>query len=155
MKRILYLAFFLPLFFSSLAVCAQSAHDNDQAYIKVRKYFDDQNAAAVYDMTAESFRKHVSKEMFLSIAQNNLFPLGKIQEAEMLNYKDGISSYKVVYTNATLEMIIGLDKDGKIDALAFRPYKAPVADKAYTVATSNTYSKFTTSPNFSKIKQRC
>lgn len=135
--RILYIVLFLPLLFVTVPGFAQSAHDNDQAYIKVRKYLDDQNAEAVYDMTGENFRKHVGKEMFLNIAQNNLFPLGKIQEAELLNYKDGISSYKVVYANATLEMIIGLDKDGKIDALAFRPYKAPVADKAYTVASSN------------------
>lgn len=136
--RILYLVFFLPLLLVARPCFAQSAHDNDQAFITVRHLLNAQQADSIYEMTGENFRQHVSREMFVNIAQKNLFPLGQIQEAEILNYKDGISSYKVSYTDVTLEIIIGLNKEGKIDAFAFRPYKEPVANKDYTVPTSNT-----------------
>jgi len=137
MKYILRLPFILSLIFFASYGFAQSAHSNDQAFIKVRKFFNDRQADSVYNMTGESFRTHVRRDMFVNIAETKLFPLGKIQEVEFLSYKSGISNYKVTYPSIMLEMIIGVDKEDKIEALAFKQYVKAVADKNYFVPSSN------------------
>ena len=137
MKYILRLSFILSLIFIASYGFAQSAHSNDQAFIKVRKFFNDQQADSVYNITSENFRTHVSRDMFVNIAETKLFPLGKIQEVEFLSYKSGISKYKVTYPSIMLEMIIGVDKEDKIEALAFKQYVKAVADKNYFVPSSN------------------
>ncbi|MBS1688730.1 MAG: beta-lactamase family protein [Bacteroidetes bacterium] len=137
MKRLLHLSFILAVLLISSSCIAQSAHNNDQAFIKVRNFFNEQQADSVYNMTGEGFRTHVSRDVFVNIVETKLFPLGKIRDVEFLSYKAGISNYKVTYPSIVLEMIIGVDKEDRIEALAFKQYVKAVADKNYFVPSSN------------------
>ena len=137
MKRILFIALLSPLLFLSFFAQAQSARDNDQVFFKVRRLFNEHKADSIYQMTGEGFRKHVDSASFMSVSEEKLYPLGTIQEADFMTYRSGVSSYKVTYGAMTLEMLIGVDKEGKIEALAFKQYLKAVDDKDYVVATSN------------------
>ncbi len=121
-----------------MSASAQSKEKlNDSLFTIVKNYVNLQNGDALYAMLDDDFKAKFPKETFLLVLKSGLYPLGAIIQSSFMEIKDGVSSYKTECTNAMLQFKIGADKDGKIAHLQFLPYKEPVANKSYTVASDN------------------
>lgn len=131
---------FLISAFSVMSYAQTPQENNDAMAGLVKKYFNEHNAGALYGLTGDRFRAQVDSQKFLAIANNQLFPLGTIKESSFINYNNGISNYKLAFDAITLQLIIALDKSGKLQTLAFKPYEAPVALKSGQAQTSNPLS---------------
>lgn len=112
---------------------------NEIAFNRLQAYITTQEADAIYAMLTDEFKKQLSSSVFNGFLTGNIFPLGRINNATLLGYKKGVSTYKADFAKAQREVAIATDAQGRIAMLTFRPYTgdAQKARKDHTVATSN------------------
>ena len=88
----------------------------------IRKYFNEKDADKLYALTGVEFRKIISLEKLKEIGASNLFPLGEMKPPHFESNTNGISKYKVDFTNGTLSMLLSLDDSDKIGTFLFQQY---------------------------------
>src|ERR1700682_55802 len=121
MKRMVLLI--IPILLTTI-LPAQSLQQQktDSVSKLVLKRFNEKDAAGLYAMTGDVFKKALTYENFLTICNNNLFPLGDMKEASFEKETNGICKYKSVFSSMNLSLFIGLDKTDKIETFLFKPY---------------------------------
>ena len=136
MKKVILL---LSLILSDKFLPAQDSQQQkiDSICQLVKQYFNEKNSTKIYDLTGESFRKQLSLNVFQSLSENNLFPLGEMKSTEFESYADGVSKFKVSFTSMKLGFFISLDKKDKIETFLFKPYLDEFARKKDRVPTTN------------------
>ena len=136
MKRIIPLILSV---FASVILPAQSIlqQRTDSVSRLVLKNFNEKNAAGLYALTGEAFQKALTYEAFLSVCNNNLFPLGEMKEARFEKEASGICQYKSVFPALNLTLLLGLNNTGKIETFLFKPYVDVMARKDHPVVSSN------------------
>jgi CubicO group peptidase (beta-lactamase class C family) len=122
-----------------LMLPAQSILQNktDSVSRLVLKEFNNKDVAALYQLTGNGFKKVLPFETFLTICNNNLFPLGEMKEAVFEKENNGINTYKAVFSSMNLSLLLGLDSTFKIQTLFFKPYVDTKAIKDRKVISSN------------------
>ena len=133
---------FLPivmLIFLANTVMAQNTQKDkiDSVCQLVRKYFNQKNSSAIYDLAGEGFHKALSADAFNNICNQNLFPLGEMKEPILENFSNGVSKYLVTFGSMKLNLFMSLDKADKMEAFLFKPYVDENATKNYSVPTTN------------------
>jgi len=124
----------------SVSVSAQSLQQrrNDSVFTLVYKYFNERQAESIYELAGEGFKKQLSAETFKYAADQQLFPLGPIRQSSLISFQDNkLSTYKLDFNTGSLQLLLALDKNDKLDLLLFKPYKEATADKLKPVHTSN------------------
>src|ERR1043165_5917775 len=124
----------------SVSASAQSIQQrkNDSVFTLVYKYFNERQAESIYTLAGEIFKKQLSPETFKRIADQQLFPLGPIRQSSLISFQNNkLSTYKLDFDSGTLQLLMTLDKDDKLELFLFQPYKESVADKLKPVPTSN------------------
>lgn len=124
----------------SVSASAQSIQQrkNDSVFTLVYKYFNERQAESIYTLAGELFKKQLSPETFKRIADQQLFPLGPIRQSSLISFQNNkLSTYKLDFDSGTLQLLMTLDKDDKLELFLFQPYKESVADKLKPVPTSN------------------
>lgn len=138
MKRILLYALLCTIYFT---VNAQTQQEKiDSVCTLMKKYFNAKDAEGIYSLTGEEFRKQLPADKFKEVCTNNLFPLGAIKETVLEQHADGINKYKAVFAAASLDLLLNLDKNDKIQLFLFRPYTAPASKKTGKVPFANPLS---------------
>ncbi|MES1218835.1 MAG: serine hydrolase domain-containing protein [Bacteroidota bacterium] len=137
MKRI-----FLPAIFALLNSVSFSQSGTQQLKIDSVKnivvdLFNKKDADGLYGIAGAAFRKELSPETFKKISDENLFPLGKINETKFESNKNNINKYKVTFQAVVLSMYISLDSADKLETFLFQPYKDDNAKKTIKPATTN------------------
>lgn len=130
----------------SLCTSAQSVKQrkNDSVFTLVFKYFNERQAEAIYELTGELFKKQLSSETFKYIADKQLFPLGPIRQSSLVSFQNNkLSTYKLQFDSGTLQLLMTLDKDDKLELFLFRPYNEEAPGKLKPVRTSNLMRTFT------------
>jgi CubicO group peptidase (beta-lactamase class C family) len=111
---------------------------NDSVFVLVKKYFNDKQADSIYSLAGNQFRKQLSAETFRYVAEQQLFPIGQIKESSLINFVNNkVSTYKLKFDAITLQLLMSLDQDNKLELFLFQPYKEGVPDKLKPVGTSN------------------
>src|SRR6478672_1969748 len=87
----------------------------DSVCVLVKKYFNEKNSSRIYELGGEAFRNSLSVDAFKTICNNNLFPLGEIKKTVFENYDNGVSKYKAVFGSINLSLLLGLDKNDKLE----------------------------------------
>jgi hypothetical protein len=124
-----------------LTVNAQTQQEKiDSVCTLMKKYFNAKDAEGIYSLTGEEFRKQLSADKFKEVCTNNLFPLGAIKETVLEQHADGINKYKAVFAAASLDLLLNLDKNDKIELFLFRPYTAVATKKTGKVPFANPLS---------------
>jgi CubicO group peptidase (beta-lactamase class C family) len=136
MKKILAIVILLSLANSIMAQHTQQ-EKTDSVCQLVKKYFNQKNPSAIYDLAGEGFHKALSADAFKNICNQNLFPLGEMQEPVLENFSNGVSKYLVTFGTMKLSLLMSLDKADKMEAFLFKPYVDEKAIKNYSVPTSN------------------
>ena len=137
MKKLLGFLAITLVAFTPLSVMAQSQQQkNELMFARFTQQFQDQQVDSIYALTGENFRKNVSLATLHGVAAQ-LFKLGPIKESSLITYRNSISTYKLVFDQATLQLSLSVDSLEKLETLLFKPYKDAVADKPYSVPGSN------------------
>jgi CubicO group peptidase (beta-lactamase class C family) len=118
-------------------IFAQQHAKVDSVVNVIVQHFNDKDPEGLYAMTGEVFRSKLPHDQFVKIAENNLFPAGKIQSHEFLKESGGLAHYKLTFESANLELLVSLDDKDRLRTFVFKPYSKPAADKEAPVATSN------------------
>jgi CubicO group peptidase (beta-lactamase class C family) len=103
----------------------------------ILKEFNEKNVTGLYELTGNNFKKALTYESFLSVCQNNLFPLGSMKEARFEKETNGICKYKAVFASMNLTLLVGLDQTDKIETFLFKPYVDDNVRKNHPVASTN------------------
>jgi CubicO group peptidase (beta-lactamase class C family) len=133
-------AFFL-FFILTSASFAQSLQQRkvDSMFLQVKKYFDEKNADAIYNLAGNDFQKELSIDTFDTVAAKELFPLGEIKESSLISFvNNAVATYKIKFEAKTLQLLISLDKRDKLELFLFQDYVEPAGNKTGLVITSNT-----------------
>jgi CubicO group peptidase (beta-lactamase class C family) len=128
MKKILP---FLLLIIMHQVVLAQAQQQKlDSVCALVKKYFNKKDPQKLYDLTGEGFHKNIPWESFNSICFTNLFPLGAMTETIFEGYINGVTKYKAVFPTVAFDLLLSLEKGGKIETFLLRPYTILNAKKS-------------------------
>ena len=84
-------------------------------------YLQTKQSDSIYALAGESFKSQLSAENFRSISQNQVFPLNNFSNTTYVNTTNGINKYKVSGT-PDLQLLIGLDKENKLQTLLIQPF---------------------------------
>ncbi|HEY8928524.1 MAG TPA: serine hydrolase domain-containing protein [Mucilaginibacter sp.] len=134
---------YLPIIFLltfTLTTTAQTHQQQkvDSVFALVKKYFNEKNADAVYNLAGSAFQKELSITDWNTIANKQLFTLGEIKETSLISFvNNSMATYKAALTTVTLQIFISLDEKNKLETFIFKPYTEPVSDKTALVPTSN------------------
>ncbi|WP_184546029.1 serine hydrolase domain-containing protein [Mucilaginibacter sp. FT3.2] len=137
--RYFFSLIFLMAFSSSVAH-AQSLQQRktDSVFVLVKSYFNNRQIDSLYALTGESFRKQLSRDAFKAVANQQLSPLGGMNASSLVSFVNNkVATYKVIFSSVTLQLLISLDQDDKIDMLLFQPFKEATAQRLVKAATSN------------------
>lgn len=124
----------------SISVQAQSVQQrrNDSVFQLVQRYFNAKQADSIYALAGEKFKSALSLETFEYVAENQLFPFGQIKEASPISFvNDKVSTYKLTFNSTTLQLLLSLDAQQKLELFLFQPYKEDAGSKPQPVATTN------------------
>jgi len=135
-------AFTLIIFFLVVSTAnAQSRQQQkvDSVFQKVKIYFNQKNADAIYNFAGSDFQKELSIDAFNDVANKQLFPLGEIKGSTLISFvNNNVATYKLNFSTVTLQLLMSLDKKDKLELFLFQDYKEPIANKTALVATTNT-----------------
>ncbi|ASU35777.1 serine hydrolase domain-containing protein [Mucilaginibacter xinganensis] len=124
----------------SLTVSAQSLQQKkvDSVFTLVKKYFNEKNADAIYNLSGNAFQEEISITAFSDIAVKQLFPLGEMKETSLVSFvNNSLATYKVNFASTKLQIFISVDQKNKLETFIFKPYTEPVSNKTALVATTN------------------
>ena len=137
MRPVIIIFFFFAM---SSAASAQTRQQQkvDSVFMLVKKYFNEKNADAVYNLTGDAFQNEVSITAWGTIASQQLFPLGDMKETSLISFvNNSLATYKATFSSITLQIFISLDQKDKLETFIFKPYTEPANNKTALVATSN------------------
>ena len=90
----------------------------DSIFKLVNSNLRNKNADAIYALTGQGFRQSVSLEIFRSVANQQLFPLGAIRQATLTSFLNNkTAKYRVQFEALTMEIALSLDEQDKLDLL--------------------------------------
>lgn len=128
------------LLFKSGITFAQSHQQfkTDSVFALVKTFFNAKQADSIYNLTGTNFRHSVGSGQFRSLMEQQLFSLNDIKGSSVISFVNNkVSTYKLVFQTATLQLLMSLDAGNKIELFLFQPYKEVTADKTGKVPTSN------------------
>jgi len=129
------------LIFSLFSLFAQSRQQQkvDSVFQQVKKYFNEKNADAIYNLAGNDFQKELGIDAFDSVATKELFRYGEIKESSLISFvNNAVATYKIKFEAKTLQLLISLDKRDKLELFLFQDYVEPAGNKTALVITSNT-----------------
>jgi len=110
----------------------------DSVFLQVKKYFNQKNADAIYNMAGADFQKELSISAFSDVANKQLFPLGEIRESSLVSFvNNSTATYKLKFDVTTLQLLINLDSRDKLALFLFQSYSEPGGNKTALAQTSN------------------
>ncbi len=97
-------------------------NNNRAVFNRIEFFFNSQQPDSIYNLAADSFKEQVSQEKMKSIL-DQLFTLGKIQNATKVNFSKGQATYKVEFESTTLSMLLGIDSTMHYSSFLVKPYE--------------------------------
>jgi CubicO group peptidase (beta-lactamase class C family) len=136
MKKACIIILFIAMQFSAVAQDKQPSKMDSVSGL-VKKYFNEKNSTALYELMGNAFRSFLSYSSFRNVCDQNLFPLGKIKEITFESLANGVAKYKTKFNTVILELLLGLDSSEKIELFQFKPYADENTKKTESVLSSN------------------
>lgn len=137
MKK-LFFSFTIVLMVLNTFAQSRQQQKVDSVFQQVKKYFNQKNADAIYNMAGDDFQKELSIDAFNDVANKQLFPLGEIKESSLVSFvNNSVATYKLKFASMTLQLLMSLDKRDRLQLFLFQQYQEPAANKTALVPTSN------------------
>jgi CubicO group peptidase (beta-lactamase class C family) len=128
---------FLTIYTSQGWAQSRQQFKTDSVFKLVKQYVNHKQADSLYTLTGKKFRDELSINDFRSVCELQIFPLDAIKQTSLMSFVNNkLATYKIEFPAVTLELLLTLDEQDKIELFVFQPYKIPRADKA-SVLSSN------------------
>ncbi|AIM37675.1 hypothetical protein KO02_14060 [Sphingobacterium sp. ML3W] len=124
---------------SSLSAVAQNTNQeqiNHTFYNKVEFFINSQQTDSIYTLANDNFKRANPYSSFKNQLENEIYPLGRIQHAEKLNFQDGITQYRIDFKEKSYQIPFGVDSTLHYHTFGFQPISKPVAEKELPVITN-------------------
>lgn len=116
---------------------------NQAVFNKVEYHFNLQEADSIYALASEKFKQSLSTEAFQMVMEQQLYPLGRIQSAEMIGYENGTGTYKLNFISTPMQLVLGLDSLSRIETFLFQPFERPLQEEVPAeISTRSAVSAF-------------
>ena len=125
MKKLLILS---SIIFATLSSLAQTRSDYDAATKDLKHYYNQLLTDSIYYMMAPRMKTLAPQDKMEAQFKQTYQQLGEIQSINFIKEEKGIYYYKAVLQNATLSLLLVLNKDNKAETLRFLPYKPETKD---------------------------
>lgn len=136
--RIAFIIFSGFIIAASASAQSRQQQKVDSVFEQVKKYFNQKNSDAIYNMAGADFQKELSIDAFAQVTQKQLFPFGKINQSSLISFvNNSVATYKLKLDSITLQLMVSLDTRDKLQLFLFQEYEEPVGDKTALVQTSN------------------
>ena len=122
-------------FLFTITITAQTTQQEkktDAVAQRIKALYNEQKTDSIYALTDTTFRKAIKLSVLQNALAMQLFPFGKITKMEFVKSKDSVNIYKTYLgTSAVMNLLVGLDRQGKVSTFRMQPYKEDVkeADK--------------------------
>lgn len=134
-----FLLLLLPIATITLAQEEEARQQINQAvFNKVEYHFNLQETDSIYALASAKFKQSLSAEAFRTVMEQQLYPLGRIQSAEMIGYEKNAGTYKLNFISAPQQLVLGLDSANNIETFLFQPYKQPLPAQTGPVVPAST-----------------
>jgi CubicO group peptidase (beta-lactamase class C family) len=139
LKHLVYLsAVIFSLISSAASAQSRQQQKTDSVFSLLKTYFNHKRADSIYSMAGESFRKQLSEDAFRNVANQQLIPLGEMKGSALVSFVNNkVATYKVIFSSVTLQLLLSIDQEDKMDLLLFQPFKEATAQRIEKAATSN------------------
>lgn len=124
---------------SSLSAVAQHSNQeqiNHTFYNKIEFFINSQQTDSIYKLANEDFKRAVPYSTIKNLLENEIYPLGRIKHAEKINFSNGVSQYRVDFTDKSFQVPFGMDSTFHYHTLGFQPVTKPIAEKQAPVLTN-------------------
>lgn len=103
---------------------------NQALFNRIEYHFNLQETDSIYALSAAAFRHSLSPEAFAEVLDQQLYPLGRIRSAAMVDYDESnhIGTFKIDFNEQSLSLVLGLESERQFSTLLFRPYVAPIVE---------------------------
>ena len=124
---------------SSLSAVAQHSNQeqiNHTFYNKIEFFINSQQTDSIYSLANDGLKKAVPYSSLKNLLDREIYPLGRIQHAEKINFNNGISEYRIDFAKESFRVPFGVDSTFHYHTLGFYPSVKPVAEKKEPVLTN-------------------
>ncbi|MFZ4262298.1 serine hydrolase domain-containing protein [Sphingobacterium sp. HJSM2_6] len=143
MKNILHSLILLIISsFIQVAIAQENEAEakNRAIFNRIEYFFNSQQPDSIYQLASIDFQKKISAEQMNTVL-NQLFSLGKIQEATLQTFEEGKATYKVNFEKETLSIVLRIDTFLNYNYLEFKPFQAvPISKKDSVISNVETKS---------------
>jgi CubicO group peptidase (beta-lactamase class C family) len=94
---------------------------------KFMRLINEKKSDSVYLLTGEKFRQQFNAEAWNQVLDKNIYPLTPLKEFIFVGSNQTVNRYK----SGTLQFLIGLDKQSKVETFRVQAYQDIVPDKAF------------------------
>lgn len=108
--------------FISLNSIGQSKSEwtNKAVFNKIEFFINTQMTDSIYALASDNFKSQIPADQ-LAFNLNNLYQLGKIQQAEVVDFKQNTATYLLQFAKHALHAKLSIDSNLHYDLLAFTP----------------------------------
>ena len=140
-NRIICIVLLLPIFPAFAQEENRGQQINQAVFNKIEYHFNLQETDSIYALGGPRFKQSLSLQAFQTIMNQQLYPLGQIQSAELKNFENGTGIYKLDFLSTPLQVVLELDSLNRIQTFLFQPYAGdPVPEKATVPASRSSAS---------------
>ena len=108
----------------SIANAQTIDEDNNRAvFNRIEFFFNSKQADSIYNLASDAFKEQISREKMNNTIEQ-LFELGKIENATKTAFGKGVATYKVELESATLSILLGIDSTMHYSTFLIKPYEA-------------------------------
>ena len=155
MKKITLLLLSL---FCLTAAMAQSQAAVDAAVAKFQNFYNHQQTDSIYNMLSGKAKGLMPLEKTRSVFTQLTSQLGDLKTYQLTKTVQALSFYKATFSNATLSLIVAVNKDQQLETFRFVPYKEDTTPVTHEVSnfvlkttTGNIYGTLTLPDGAAKV----
>jgi hypothetical protein len=119
------------------ALGAQTKADLDAMVAKFRIYLNEQQPDSFYQMFSEQAKKSLTPEKAAQVLSGVYQQYGNLSSYELLHEDAGMATYKLTLERTKITLLIGLNKDIKMETFRFLPSKDESATDTVKKEKSN------------------
>ncbi|WP_437921762.1 serine hydrolase domain-containing protein [Sphingobacterium sp. LRF_L2] len=125
MRRNLLTTLFTLISFIGLAQ-SQTELTNKAVFNKIEFFINTKMTDSIYNLSSENFKSQISNDQ-LAFVLNNLYQLGQIKQAELIDFHDNTATYLLQFPKHALQAKLQVNTDYRYDLLLFQAAEKSVS----------------------------
>lgn len=115
----------IPIFSKNLNTTQEQAKlINQKVFNQIEYFISMKQTDSIYNLTSPLFRQNVDRNTFKQIINMQVYPMGSIKNAKMVEFlsSSSLAKYRVDFENLTLQFDMSIDQNNQIDYFLIKPF---------------------------------